>query len=128
MKDQAFHLATSLVRKGMPTNLLRLLAIWRRQPTRTVAWEDVLAKSTGILSSINHSDGSSVLCATSTGAHTLVTLVDSLVAMGLYLRGANPHFLLCDQVLAACVTRPATTSRSCNHAGEVVGRRLPTNL
>lgn len=46
--------------------------------------------------------GRRILCATSVGGHPLARVVDSLVAMSLWLRGAEPTFLLCDGVLAAC--------------------------
>jgi len=46
--------------------------------------------------------GQKILCATSVGSHEVVTCIDSLVAMGLWLRGAEPQFLLCDQALPAC--------------------------
>lgn len=47
-------------------------------------------------------DGPRILCATSVGASAAVLPVDSLVAMALAARGAEPHMLLCDQVLPAC--------------------------
>lgn len=43
-----------------------------------------------------------MLCATSVGSHTIACLVDSVVGMGLLLRGAQPHVLLCDGALPAC--------------------------
>jgi hypothetical protein len=48
-------------------------------------------------------NGPKVLIATSTGGHTAVTPVESLLAVALTLRGANVHILLCDQFLPACL-------------------------
>jgi hypothetical protein len=43
-----------------------------------------------------------VLCATSVGGHAVARVVDGLVATALWLRDAEPAFLLCDAVLPAC--------------------------
>lgn len=48
------------------------------------------------------SDGSRVLVATSVGGHPVAPIVDGLVASALWLRGAEPMFLLCDELLPAC--------------------------
>jgi hypothetical protein len=47
--------------------------------------------------------GPKVLIATSTGGHTAVTPVESLLAVALTLRGASVHILLCDEFLPACL-------------------------
>lgn len=47
--------------------------------------------------------GPKVLIATSTGGHTVVTPIESLLAVALTLRGAEVHILLCDGVLPACL-------------------------
>ncbi|MGZ4356893.1 MAG: capsule biosynthesis protein [Gaiellaceae bacterium] len=47
-------------------------------------------------------DGPRVLSATSVGGHPVAPIVDSLVAMALWLRGAEPQFLLCDAALPGC--------------------------
>jgi hypothetical protein len=47
--------------------------------------------------------GPKVLIATSTGALTSVTPIESLLAVALTLRGADVHILLCDGVLPACL-------------------------
>lgn len=46
--------------------------------------------------------GPHVLIATSVGGYAAGTIIESLVAVALTLRGAYPHILLCDQVLPAC--------------------------
>jgi hypothetical protein len=47
-------------------------------------------------------EGKRVLLATSVGGHPLAPVLDSLVGVALWLRGAEPSFLLCDGALAAC--------------------------
>ncbi|PSN20257.1 hypothetical protein C7271_03060 [filamentous cyanobacterium CCP5] len=51
--------------------------------------------------------GPKVLIATSTGGHSAVTPVDSLLAVALTFRGANVHILLCDKLLPACMQAQA---------------------
>lgn len=46
--------------------------------------------------------GPTVLCATSVGGHEVARLIDGLVATALWLRDAEPTFLLCDAALPAC--------------------------
>lgn len=46
--------------------------------------------------------GKRVLMATSVGGHPIAPVIDSLVGVALWLRGAEPTFLLCDGVLPAC--------------------------
>jgi len=82
--------------------LLGMLARFYRRASNRVDWAPVLRRSKAARAGRGRPDGSIVLCATSVGAHTFVTLVDSLVAMGLYLRGSDPRFLLCDSALPAC--------------------------
>ena len=48
-------------------------------------------------------NGTKILIATSTGGHTAVTPVESLLAVALTLRGASVHLLLCDEFLPACL-------------------------
>ena len=64
-------------------------------------WPSLVAEGQALLEGIP-ADGPPVLCATSVGGQPHVRVVDSLVAAGLRLRGAQPHRLLCDQALAAC--------------------------
>lgn len=53
--------------------------------------------------------GPKVLIATSTGGDSSVTIIESLLAVALTLRGAEVHFLLCDCQLPACMR--STTSQ-----------------
>ena len=46
--------------------------------------------------------GPTVLCATSVGGHSVARAIDGLVGTALWLRDAEPVFLLCDAVLPAC--------------------------
>lgn len=46
--------------------------------------------------------GPQILLATSVGGHQVGTIVESLLATALTLRGANVHVLLCDAALPAC--------------------------
>lgn len=46
--------------------------------------------------------GPKVLIATCTGGNSTMTPLESLMAVGLTLRGANVEFLLCDKALPAC--------------------------
>ena len=66
-------------------------------------WQKVASESSTFLSTYHSQEnGYRVLCATSVGSHEVVRVIDSLVAMGLWLRGADTQFLLCDHVLPAC--------------------------
>jgi hypothetical protein len=57
-------------------------------------WDAALAKA---------KEGPKVLIATSTGGHVAMTLVESLLAVALTLRGAQVHLLLCDHLLPGCL-------------------------
>lgn len=46
--------------------------------------------------------GVRVLCATSVGGHPIARVIDSLVGMGCWMRGADVRYLLCDGALPAC--------------------------
>jgi hypothetical protein len=48
-------------------------------------------------------DGPRVLIATSTGGHAAVATLESLLAVGLTIRGARVQVLLCDEYLPACL-------------------------
>jgi len=66
-----------------------------------------------------------VLVATSVGSHPLAPAVDSLVAMSLWLRGAEPSFLLCDGALPACEACAYTEfSDPAEFVAQGPGRRL----
>ena len=69
--------------------------------------------------------GKSVLIATNTGGHALVTLLESVLAVSLALRGAKVHHLLCDAALPACLQAMWT-----NLAGpqDLVDRKLGERL
>lgn len=56
-------------------------------------WNDYKAKA---------KSGPLVLIATCTGGNSTLTPLESLLAVGLTLRGANVEFLLCDKALPAC--------------------------
>lgn len=56
-------------------------------------WEEYRAKA---------KSGPLILIATCTGGNSTLTPLESLLAVGLTLRGANVEFLLCDKVLPAC--------------------------
>lgn len=87
------------------------------------------------------SKGKSVLIATNTGGHALVTLLESVLAVSLALRGAKVHHLLCDAALPACLQAMWTNlkgpedladrrlaERLCKHCqktGEMVFDQLP---
>jgi hypothetical protein len=47
--------------------------------------------------------GPRILVATSVGGHMPGTILESVLAVALTLRGANVHLLLCDKVLPACL-------------------------
>lgn len=73
------------------------------QNPELLSWKTVLAASSNNISQYRtENSAKKILCATSVGSHEMVTCVDSLVAMGLWLRGAEPEFLLCDEILPAC--------------------------
>lgn len=65
--------------------------IFDREPER---WRDAVAAARG---------GPKVLIATSIGGHEGLTAVEGLLAAALTLRGAEVHFLLCDEFLPACM-------------------------
>lgn len=50
----------------------------------------------------NSEHGPHVLVATSFGGHAPSTIIESMLAVALTLRGARVHLLLCDEVLAGC--------------------------
>lgn len=107
-------------------------------------WDTIMANSQQVLTEIQRpANGKRILSATSVGSHTLVTAIDSLVAMGLHLRGGDVQFLLCDGALPACeaamlanfdrpddfVTRgPAHMCSTCFSAGSTLYRPLPIPL
>lgn len=65
-------------------------------------WQEIIQKTPSDLILNTQKTHKRILCATGVGSHAVVRVIDSLVAMGLYLRGAMPFFLLCDGILPAC--------------------------
>ena len=59
-----------------------------------VVWQAALARA---------KTGPKVLIATSIGGHAGLTPVESMLAVALTMRGANVHFLLCDEFLPGCM-------------------------
>ena len=76
----------------------------RLRPSRAARpgspWDEILER--GVPERLANAAGTRVLCATSVGGHPVARAVDSLVAMALWLRGAEPTLLLCDGALPAC--------------------------
>lgn len=72
----------------------------RLRRRRVTIWRDVLAA--GVPTELPSQTGPRVLHATSVGGHPIAPILDSLVGTALWLRGADPHFLLCDAALPAC--------------------------
>ncbi len=55
-----------------------------------------------------YASGPKVLIATNVGAHVAANTLDSTLAVGLTLRGARAHGLLCDKALPACLACDVT--------------------
>ncbi|MDX9862779.1 MAG: hypothetical protein RBS99_17865, partial [Rhodospirillales bacterium] len=62
--------------------------------TRPALWEEALRRA---------ENGPKVLIATNIGGHGPVSVVESMLAVALTLRGAKVHTLLCDRALPACM-------------------------
>lgn len=78
----------------------RLPLLRRRPPAPEPPWRALFAA--GVPRRSDEGQGTRVLMATSVGGHPIAPLLDSLVGVALWLRGAEPTFLLCDGVLPAC--------------------------
>lgn len=66
-------------------------------------WEPIMLQSQTFMRRHPHkANGVKILCATSVGGHGHVRVIDSLVAMALWVRGSETEFLLCDEILPAC--------------------------
>jgi hypothetical protein len=67
-------------------------------------WKELLQSDSSQWKHFRNSakNGPKILIATSTGGHFASTSIESLLAIGLTLRGADVHFLLCDRFLPAC--------------------------
>jgi capsular polysaccharide biosynthesis protein len=81
----------------MTSRLARIRSLGRKAGS---PWAAILAASSTVSGSAK--EGQRVLLATSVGSHPLAPTVDSLVAMALRERGAEPIILLCDGVLPGC--------------------------
>jgi hypothetical protein len=68
-------------------------------------WTNLLATNQGLWEDAKHRarTGPKILLATSVGGFSALTLVESLLAVALTLRGAQVHTLLCDHALPACL-------------------------
>lgn len=78
----------------------RLPILRRRAAPQPSPWEALFAA--GVPPRSDERGGKRVLLATSVGGHPVARVIDSLVGVALWLRGAEPAFLLCDGALAAC--------------------------
>jgi hypothetical protein len=74
------------------------------QSRRNFNWDSFLQIDNSLLESAFQSSKRKpgILLVTSMGAYTPATLLDSLLAVALSLRGADVHILLCDSALPAC--------------------------
>ena len=68
-------------------------------------WTNLLATNQDLWGDAKHRarTGPKILLATSVGGNTPLTLVESVLAVALTLRGAQVHTLLCDHALPACL-------------------------
>ncbi len=91
--------------------LTRLIGRQRREaPAKLAAtplpdWRRIIATNESLWQRARRraETGPRILVATAIGGHPQFTVVESLIAMALTLRGANVHVLLCDQALPACL-------------------------
>jgi hypothetical protein len=72
----------------------------RRDPAAESPWPALFAA--GVPPRSGEGAGKRILIATNVGGHPVARVVDSLVGVALWLRGAEPEFLLCDGALPAC--------------------------
>ncbi len=68
-------------------------------------WAELLRESVSQweTAKIKAKDGTNILLATSAGYYAPGTVIESMLAVALTLRGANVHALLCDKILPACM-------------------------
>src|SRR5687767_14378791 len=75
-------------------------------PAGTSTWEDLLSRESAhrLRAKETAKTGQRVLVGTSVGGGTAtaMSVIESLLAVALTLRGADVHVLLCDQALPAC--------------------------
>ena len=61
---------------------------------------------------LNKKKNKRILIATLSGGHKVASTIDSLVGVGLSLKGANISYLLCDQFLDSCIMKTNRTNVS----------------
>lgn len=87
-------------------HLPKQLGSWQRsQSTKRLGsyWADIIKRShLSWASSKPRKEAPRILLATSLGFYQPATNLESLLAVALRLRGAEPHVLLCDSMLSAC--------------------------
>jgi len=71
----------------------------------TAEWAHFLRADPEMWAAARHRarSGPKVLMATSSGGYNIVTVMESLIAAALTMRGASVSFLMCDQALPACI-------------------------
>lgn len=86
----------------LPNTLQSESRIWRDNLPN---WADILARNAKLWSSAraSASTGPKILIGCGWAGFAGNSLVDSLLAVALTLRGANVHILLCDEALPACI-------------------------
>ncbi len=94
---------------------LKLLVMKYRCRTNQPKWSELLNKDKILWrnSLKNAKAGKKILVATSLGSYLPGTMLESLLAVALTLRGAEVHVLLCDAFLPACLT--CSTHHYSNH-------------
>ena len=120
---------------GVPSLLERLFRRLKAEaaPIRAAAagalvdWSSLIEKDRRLMDRAagRSAKGKSVLIATNTGGHALVTLLESVLAVSLALRGAKVHHLLCDAALPACLQAMWTNLKG---PEDLVDRRLAERL
>jgi hypothetical protein len=82
-----------------------ILGRFQGSPNPQPNWADILRRDSARWKAARAStrNGSKVLIATSVGGHTPGTIIESMLAVALTLRGAEVHILLCDELLPACL-------------------------
>lgn len=91
---------------GLRSAILRRLSLWYGLKRRghDPDWARIVSADSEYWRNARQAakNGPHILMATSMGGETPVTSLESSLAAALTLRGANVHFLLCDELLPAC--------------------------
>src|SRR5262249_16506168 len=93
-----------MIEKSLKLAKTRVLSYLTSLPADYSDWRSIVegnwevGKSAGAAAR----NGPKILIANGAGCDSHVTSVDALLAVALTLRGADVHFLLCDEMLAAC--------------------------